>query len=181
MPAGNTAIWIYNKIVSIHFSTISWKAVWEKTMFQCYSFTKYIEQRCKQAATKAVEICIVTFSMSTNINISSQILKKSGTYYSIYIRYRKWHMFLLLKWNVLCLHYDLLLHCLCFRIKEDDAFRTFREKGIELDLIWRDTRCVGDIGMIEMVDLWENDGPIDVFIGKCWFTVILREKSNVSE
>ena len=157
------------------------KAVWEETMIQWYSFTKHIERRYKQTATKAVEICFVTFSVSTNINISIQKLKKSGTYYSIYIRYRKWHMFLLLKWNALCLHYDLLLHCLCFRIKEDDAFRTFLEKGIELDLIWRDTKCVGEIGMIEMVDLWENDGPIDVFIGKFWSTFIPGEKSDMSQ
>ena len=70
---------------------------------------------------------------------------------------------------------------MCFRIKEDDAFRTFPEKGIELDLIWRDTKCVGEIGMIEMVDLWENDGPIDVFIGKFWSTFISGEKSDMSQ
>ena len=60
-----------------------------------------------------------------------------------------------------------LLH-LCFRIKTDDDFRSLRDFNVNFELLWRDTRCVGEIGIVEMVNMWEIEGPVDVFIGNSY-------------
>ena len=52
-----------------------------------------------------------------------------------------------------------------FRIKNDEEFRLLRDHNIEIELLWKDTKCIGDIGVVEMVNMWEIDGPVDVFIG----------------